>query len=814
MRLIPFVVSTVVTAGLVFALNKKWGAIPPIGKFLSPQHGFWQNAEATNNDFSADLKFTELKGKAEVYLDDRLVPHIFAENDDDLYFIQGFLHAKFRLFQMDLQTKAAEGRASEIAGERAVNYDKEQRRLGMRFAAENAMKEAEKDPVTNAAFTAYTKGVNAYINSLKESELPLEYKLLDFKPEEWSNIRTALLLKMMAKMLSSGTENDLAYTNAKAVFTQQEFNAIYPQVPDSLLPIVPKGTAFDAPGIIPVQPASADSLYIGKKESVSAIEISRPNKNNGSNNWVVAGSKTKSGAPILSNDPHLELSLPSIWFELQLSTPTSNSYGVSLPGTPFVVIGFNDSIAWGVTNAQRDVKDYFDIKFKDTSKKEYWYNGKWEPTQLRIEEIKVKDAASVFDTVAYTAFGPVMFDESFSNSFTNKRSLAVKWVAHEPSNDGITFYKLNRARNYSDYVDAIKTFDCPGQNFVFASKSGDIALWQQGKFPARWKGQGIYIMPGEDDTYSWQGYIPQAENPHALNPARGFLESANQRPTDSTYPYFIPGSYITPRAVAIEHFLSGMSDITPADMMKLQNNYFNILAEDARPILLNNANESKLTPEAKKYFDIVKNWNLLAGPESIGQTVYQCWWDSLEVGIWKDDISRSNPESPWPEEQITMELLKRDSSTLKFIDNINTPEIETLSDVVTAALNKATVALSLKEKQGKLEWAKFKNPTIYHLLKESLLPFAHQGLNVGGNGNIINAVTHSHGPSWRMVSQMGAITEAYGVYPGGQSGNPGSKYYDNFISTWAKGEYFTLWMMKKADAIDEKVKWVMKFEKG
>ncbi len=816
MRIVPFIVSAVVTTGLIWALNKPWGAkVPmPLGKFLSPQHGFWQNAEATDYDYSAALSFPDLKGNASVYLDERLVPHVFADNDEDLYFIQGFLHAKFRLFQMDLQTKAAEGRASEIAGEKAINYDREQRRLGMKFAAENALKEMEKNPVSFAAFAAYTKGVNAYIHSLKESELPLEYKLLNFEPEEWTNLRTALLLKMMAKMLASGTENDLAYTNAKAVFTQQQFNAIYPQVPDSLLPIIPKGTLFDAPGIIPVKPASADSLYFGNRDTAKAQEISRPDKNNGSNNWVVAGSKTQSGAPILSNDPHLELSLPSIWYEMQLTTPSSNVYGVSLPGSPFIIIGFNDSIAWGVTNAQRDVKDYYSIRFKDNSKKEYWHNGSWQPTSIRIEEIHVKGAPTVYDTVAYTSYGPVMFDASFSNAYSNKQNLAIRWVAHDPGNDGFTFYQLNRAKNYDDYAEALKSMICPGQNFVFASKSGDIAIWQQGKFPARWKGQGLYIMPGSDSSYNWQGFIPQGENPHSKNPERGFLESANQRPVDSTYPYFIPGSYITPRGVTIEHYLSAMNNITTADMEKLQYNYFNTLAEDARPLLLKYVDESKLTADAKKYLQLVKTWDLEAGPASTGQTVYQCWWDSLEVAIWKDDITRIDPPAPWPEEQILMELLKRDSTAMPFIDNINTPQVETLTDDVTTALNSAAVSLAVKEAEGKLEWAKFKSPTIYHLLKESLLPFARRGLNVGGNGNIINAVTHSHGPSWRMITQMSAQTEAYGVYPGGQNGNPGSRYYDNFIDTWARGEYYTLWMMKKTEAQDKRIRWTMQFSKG
>lgn len=814
MRILPFAISAVITAGLVFALNKQWGTIPPMGKFLSPQHGFWQNAEPADKSFDGDLTLDGLKGKASVYFDDRLVPHVFAENDEDLYFIQGYLHAKFRLFQIDLQTKAAAGRASEIAGEKAIQYDREQRRLGMVYAAENTIKEMEQNPVSKAMYTAYTNGVNAWISSLREADLPIEYKLLNIKPEKWSNFRTALLLKMMAKMLSSGTESDLANTNAQSIFLPDELKKLYPQVPDSLIPIVPKGTAFDKPGIVPVPPAQADSLYLNSRGAVSAREMDKPDINNGSNNWVVSGSKTSSGSPILCNDPHLELSLPSIWYEIQLVGPNSNVYGVSLPGSPYVIIGFNDSIAWGVTNSQRDVKDYYEIRFKDGSKKEYWFNGQWTAATHRVEEIKVKGGQTYYDTVAYTVFGPVMFDESYqgADSAGKGRNLAVRWTAHEPSDEGLAVYRLNRARNYNEYAEAIKDFSCPGQNFVFASKSGDIAIWQQGKFPARWDRQGLYIMPGEDSSFMWQGYIPQAENPHAKNPERGFLQSANQRPADSTYPYFIPGSYITPRGITIENKLSQMSAITVNDMMALHGNYFNTLAEDARELMLRYLRENDLTAAEKKYLEIFRSWDLLASPDSKGQTIYQCWWDSLEAGIWKDEMSRVTPQAPWPEEQVTMELLKKDSA-LKFADNINTTAVETLFDVMTDAFKKAAGYLVTKEAEGKLEWAKFKNPTVYHLIKD-LKGFARPGLPVGGNGNIINAVTHSHGPSWRMIVQMSTPTEAYGVYPGGQSGNPGSRFYDNYIDQWVTGQYNKLWFMREGDRTDKNVKWVLTFAKG
>ncbi len=818
MRIVPFAISAVVTAGLVFVFNRPIGPLPmPLGKFISPQHGFWQNAEPANQSFNADLEFTDLKGKAEVYFDERLVPHVFAENDEDLYFIQGYLHAKFRLFQMDLQTKAAEGRASEIAGKKALDFDRRQRRLGMRFAAENALKEIEKDPQSKAMFDAYTKGVNAFIGSLTEAKMPLEYKLMNFKPEKWSNIRSALLLKMMAKMLSGETETDLPNTNAKSIFSEEDLKLIYPQVPDSLQPIVPIGTVFDKPGIVPIQPLSADSLYFKNKETVASRSVSEPDLSNGSNNWVVAGTKTSSGAPILCNDPHLQLSLPSIWYEIQLETPSSNAYGVSLPGSPFIIIGFNDSIAWGVTNAQRDVKDYYEIKFRDSTRNEYWFNGNWEKTTLRPETIKIKGGKVAKDTVAYTIFGPVMYDEDFTDDLSKRRNLAVRWIAHDPSNEGMTFFKLNRAKNYNDYEEAIRSFACPGQNFVFASKAGDIAIWQQGKFPARWNRQGLYVMPGEDSSFMWQGFIPQAENPHSKNPERGFLQSANQRPADSTYPYFIPGSYITARGITIYNQLSVMNGITPQDMMKLQNNYFNTTAEDILPVMLRNLKEAELNDNEKKYLDIVKQWDKLASPDSKGQTIYNAWWHLLQDTLFNDEFSKTTAGMKWPDEQTQVELLLRDT-LLKFIDDINTPVKETLADLVTGSFKKYIQILEMGKKASKKEpsllWYKTNRAGVYHIAdaqRNTLLPFARTNLHVGGNGDIVNAVKGSHGPSWRMIVQLTATTEAYGVYPGGQSGNPGSKYYDSMIDSWVEGKYYKLWFMKETDKNDNNIKWKMKF---
>jgi penicillin amidase len=811
MKITPFLIAAAITAGLVYTLNKKWGSIPPVGKFLSPQFGVWQNAEPAGESFDAEFNLPGLKGRAEVFFDERLVPHIFAQNDDDACFVQGYLHAKFRLWQMEFQTHAAAGKVSEIIGAKAINYDKTKRRLGMVYAAENMLREAEANPFTKAAVDNYTAGVNTYISSLKESQLPVEYKLLDYKPEKWTNLKTALFIKQMTETLA-GFVDDLPMTHAKGFFSDQQLKILFPQVADSLDPIVPKGTVFTKPAVIPVKPASADSLYLNKKETPQLADLFRPDPDNGSNNWAVAGSKTKSGSPILCNDPHLELSFPSIWYEMQMSTPSMNAYGVSFPGIPGIVIGFNDSIAFGFTNSQRDVRDYYEIQFKDDSKKQYWFKNEWKDATIRVDTIRVKGKQPVYDTIAYTVFGPVMYDKSFPADNAKEKNLAVRWAAHDPSNELLMWYYLDRAKNYNDYYNAIQYFTCPAQNMVFASRAGDIAIWQQGRMPALWDRQGIYIMPGFDSSYMWQGYIPREENPHLINPARGFVSSANQRPADSAYPYFIPGNYDLYRGYTINKRLSAMNGITPQDMMSLHGDNHNSFAEMMRPVLLKYVDETKLSGDEKRWLGLVKHWNLKNDYGEKGATVYQSWFDSLEAMIWKDELEKADVKGILPSERTLVEALLRDSSFV-YIDDINTVQKETITDIVTAALKKAGPALLNEEKQDKLEWGKHKNTTVYHLLKEAVMPFAKAGLPIGGGTHIINATQHSHGPSWRMVVHLTEKTEAWGVYPGGQSGNPGSKYYDSFIDQWAAGKYYPLWFMRAGDKTDKKVKWKMTFDK-
>ncbi len=804
MRILPLLLSAAATVALIIILNTKLVAPAPLGALLSPQHGLWQNAEPANKDFSADIKFSELKGKASVYFDEKLVPHVFAEQENDVYFVQGYLHAKFRLFQMELQTNVAAGRAAEMVGEVALKHDQEFRRLGMVYAAEIALKEMEENETTKTSCDAYTAGVNAYINTLTESTLPIEYKLLGIQPEKWSNLKIALFLKLMSNDLAAH-DIDFEMTNAKQFFTKADFDLLYPSVQDSLDPIIPKGTIYNIPAMKPLPPPNVDSLYLNKG-FVSVEEFEKPNPANGSNNWAVNGTKTKSGAPILCSDPHLGLNLPSIWYEMQLSTPSFNAYGATFPGSPSVIIGFTDSCAWGVTNGGRDVRDYYEIKFKDDSRKEYWFNNEWKQTTFRIEEIKVAGKPSMLDTVAYTVFGPVMYDKNFNGGRqTNDKNYAVRWKAHDKSNDLLMFNLMDHAKNYDDYMAAVVHLKVPGQNVAFASKGGDIAMRTQGEWPAKWKGQGDYIMPGEDSSYMWQGMIPQNEIPFQFNPERGFVSSANQKPTDSTYAYYLGREYPVARGLIINKRLTGMQQITPQDMMALQTDNYNIYAEQIVPVLLKNVNVQMLNADDTKYLSILKSWNFRNDANSTGATVYNEWYKKFKSAVYDDEFAKAPKPIQLPFESTLIEATLRDSA-YKFFDDITTTKIETLADEATKSFKEAVVVL---KEQSNLEWWKSKDTRINHLLKQEAFSRIH--LNMGGGRNMINATTETHGPSWRMVVSLTDKTEAYGVYPGGQNGNPGSKFYDSFVDKWAAGQYYPLWMMTKDEVKDERIKWVMNF---
>jgi penicillin G amidase len=518
----------------------------------------------------------------------------------------------------------------------------------------------------------------------------------------------------------------------------------------------------------------------------------------GSNNWAVSGKKTKKGFPILCNDPHLGLRLPSLWYEIQLVTPTQNVYGVSLPGSPGVIIGFNQDVAWGVTNASRDVLDWYKIEFQDASRKAYKHAGVWKPTTQRIEEIKIRGKAPLLDTVIYTHHGPVVYDRAFGDPDTTAPlDIALRWAGADSSLEIKTLYLLNRAKSHADYQAALKYFYCPGQNFIFISKSGDVAITQNGHFPAKWPGQGEYVMDGRDPLHDWQAYIPMDQNPHVLNPAQGFIMSTNQAAADPAYPYNLAGSYDMTRNRRVQAALSGMKDITVEDMKKLQSDNYHTRAAECLPRMLALLDTAQLGTSARQAVDSLRVWNYMSEPHKYAPSYYEYWEKALLDLLWADEAKAAGKPLATPTMYLSLQAALAQPAPF-FVDDVTTPDKETIADLTNKALAKAIVDLKTWEDQEGFpqSWQYVNNVRVMHLLRRPSL--SHEHIATGGNGGIINANRQNSGASWRMIVELGPEPNAWGVYPGGQSGNAGNPHFDDGIPVWARGEYFKLHYLKSA----------------
>ena len=671
MKYIQFTLSLVLAIAIFYGLNTKFGSIPPIGKFLDPAHGVWQNEQSES--ITGNIEITGLSREVTVHYDEQFVPHIFAQNETDLYRAQGYITAKHRLWQMEFQTFAAAGRLSEIFGEGALSYDRLQRRRGMVFGANNMIAKVKENNELLGFMEAYKEGINEYINELSIASYPVEYKLLDYTPEPWSIDKTALLLMYMTQDLA-GYDSDLEYTNALRKFGKERFDLLFPDFFDINDPVTPKETDWSyIDAEMTKSPQSELPL-----DSI-AETISKPHPDNGTNNWAISGSRSYSGKPILANDPHLGLNLPSIWFVMQLATPEHNSFGATLPGALGIISGFNNHIAWGETNATRDVLDWYKIEFKDNSRTQYKYNDTWENTVVLVEEIKIRGQKTYLDSVIYTHHGPVTYDHNFLGN-GEKEGYAMKWIGHIGGNTQGTFLELNKSKNYQDYENALKHYIAPAQNFVFASTEGDIALWTQGLFPNKWKGQGKFLLDGSNPDHDWQSFIPQAYNAHAINPARGFVSSANQHPVDESYPFYVfNDGYEAYRNRVINDYFNSKGKFNIQDFKDLQNNTYNLKASELLPYMFENMNTSGLTSKELDLLNLIKSWDFYSDIDQMAPSIWTNWWLKLYDLTWDEfDVKDLALDRPFDFQTIYMlKNLPEDT----FMDVTSTPKKESSHDL-------------------------------------------------------------------------------------------------------------------------------------
>ncbi|MEZ4910068.1 MAG: penicillin acylase family protein [Saprospiraceae bacterium] len=779
---IKFFSAVVLTSALVFWLNgtiKIPGSTqPPLGKLLNPYSGVW-TSHTESEHLDATYAIHGLKAPCTIIYDERRVPHIEAGNLEDALFAQGFVEAQNRLFQMFFLTKVASGSLSEFFGDRTIAMDLEKRRWGLKYAAENAAKAWETMPHFGL-IQKYVDGINAYIDQLDPKDYPIEFKLLGIKPERWTVLHSALIFKQMSMTLA-GMNQDIQNTNLHNILGDADFKALFNPSNLPQDPVIPTGTTYKFDTLFGLKPPlrmDFDSLIYDQAPE----EFKR---GTGSNSWAVSGKKTKSGHPIFCNDPHLSLTLPSIWIECQMKTPEFNTYGVSFPGFPGIMIGFNEYIAWGETNVSQEISDLYTIKWADSERKGYYLDGKIVAPTTRIETIKIKGKPDLIDTVYYTQWGPII-----RKSTDSKTDLALRWLVHDipDKEEFYTFIAGMQCQDYNAYLDATDPFITPAQNFGFASSSGDIAMRVNGRFPAIYDDEGRFVKQGDRSENGWEAFIPKSQVPQVKNPPRNFVASANQKSTDNTYPYYYTGIFENSRNQRINTLLNKAENITPQDMMSMQMDDHSVLAQAFLQIM-----ETTLTDSLRQMSEVADllKWDGSYNAKSEMPTLFELFVDQVQALTWDEITDKStNIDTYLPDPWRLVMLMKKEPES-RWFDVKKTPQIETGNDIINDALiNAMTEKMERKQKGLSNEWGDFHTTNIHHLMR--IPTFSALDLKANGCPDAINANAGSFGPSWRMVVSLDSVVTAYGVYPGGQSGNPTSKYYKNMVADWVVGKYYAL----------------------
>jgi penicillin amidase len=594
----------------------------------------------------------------------------------------------------------------------------------------------------------------------------------------------------MADMLT-GYAQSLEDVQAFDLLDRDIFSLLFPTIDRVDDPVIPKGTPW------PFKPLPMPSP-VGRAEMERTIDPSLGFKNNfakahrpidGSNNWAISGKKTATGRPYLAADLHINLRLPAAWYGIHLMTPSLNVTGISLPGAPGILVGFNESIAWGVTNAAWSVRDWYAIDFKDSTCSEYYCGSLLLKAQKVVEAIKVRDAEVVYDTVVYTHVGPIVYDDCF-NEGRYYKNLAMRWEGHHPGNEIFAFYLLNRAKNLNDFEKALTYYCVPIQNFVFASVENDIAMQVAGHLPLRFKDQGRFVMPAKLAAYHSPSYIPASHQPRVVNPLQAYVSSANQRTTDRTYPYYYFQFFEEPyRNRRINQLLGPSQKVDAKAMMRLQNDNYNLAAQENLAFLLQCVDTAQLENDQVQAYGTLLSWNFENDTVQVAPSIFEAWQKKLISLLWPPlPLKDCLLVLPTPSFYHVMQALKNQSNTL----SLKLGSYTSLQALVLDSFKGAVKDLQgWQEKHQKpYKWGDYHPITIPHLAY--IDSFGLKGVCVGGGEGIVNANQESHGASVRLLVSLEKTPRGWLIYPGGQTGHPGSPYYTQLVEDWCKGRYVPL----------------------
>lgn len=734
-------------------------------------------------------------------------PWIRAKSTPDLVFAQGYVMAQDRLWQMDLLRRASAGELSEIFGPSALNFDKENRTLGMRRAAEGAVQET--DPEIRALLESYAQGVNRYIKE-RRGRLPIEFTLLRYQPRPWTPADTYLISLYMWKTLTSTWKwklnrewitEQVGPERARDLFAVDSpldhFIVGAPEKtparhagPTAALAseIAPAGRG-DPPALQPSWEAAENFLAEFEEESSQII---------GSNNFVVSGAHTKSGKPLLANDTHLALSVPGIWYVMHLTAPGWNVEGFALPGAPLVIIGHNDRIAWGFTNSNADVQDLYIETFESANSTSYLANGKWLQADARKEIIHVRNAADVELDVLVTRHGPVVRRDPAGDG---TRAYALRWTALEPDGLDFGFPILGRARNWEEFIEISRHIAGPGQNSIYADVDGNIGFTIPARIPIRAHGDGALPVPGDTDEYEWKGYIPFEELPRALNPAEGIIATANARTVGPGYKYFLSDRWAAPfRTARIYDLLSGRTDFTPADCNAVQNDILSLPDKFLAGQLVASARAK--SPRDSRAIQLIQKlsvWDARTTPDSVETSFVEftrlALFDRVLSPFLDEQVTKYEL---WEPLSIYNEVWWRDKLFLENVLREQPPawlpkEFASYDELLMSAADDAVERLTKladSADAANWNWGRLHLLDMAHPLGRSGL--LHRFLSIGpieqgGTIDTVRAMGVGHGPAMRFVADLSDFDNSLMEIPAGESGQPGSPYYRDQFADWIAG---------------------------
>jgi penicillin amidase len=803
-RWVNLTISALVVCGILYVSIRGMGPLPPLGPAFNPSTGIWTVAKEATPPTSATLHLTGLQQPVEVTFDPNGIASIKAASDHDLFLAMGYVHSKFRLLQMDLMRRQGEGRLSQVIGKKALSSDKFELQLGLlRTAQAEWAKMSATDPARQALI-AYAQGVDDRIQQDKRTgKLPFMFKLMGYQPSSWTPVDSLVIQGIMTQTLDF-TTTPLDYALLSKSLGYQRTMQWFPIIPaDQQHPYDLGPYHKDA---APIE----SQLDVNNAEWQAAVQIEKKLKTlpstaihhgSNSNNWAVNGPKSASGMPLMAGDPHLDQTIPSIWYQLTGNSPDYHFNGVSIPGMPLVLIGHNQHISWSLTNVQNQATFFYDEKTDPAHPHQYYWQGAWHPMKTVNYAIPVKNNPPVHFQVDLTVHGPIMT--------TNGQTMSVDWIGAMPSPDVNVLMNITKASNFQEFRSALSKWHAPSQNFIYADDKGNIGLISAGYYPII--KQGNPWMPlsgtGESDIV---GTIPYQDIPQVYDPKSHFVFSANQREVAKDYPYYIgtASDFFSSgyRADEIYRVLSQGNDFTVSDMEKLQNDVRDYLAGRIVPKLVATLNATPITGQETTAKSILSHWNDQMSVNSPAasiwwvfwsnylQATFEPWWQAKHVPTSVDPQLQVGPEQTALNEDLEYWTLHDPKNPAFSLPDGTSRSADT---VMVLAFKKTIKDLSsqLGSQPSLWNWGKLHSRQFQSILQIPMLgygprPSSGDSWTVDAADSKAGYVSHA-GPSWRFIMNWGT-KRGIGVYPGGQSENPLSPWYENFVQAWWNGNYYPL----------------------